>query len=94
MSITTDASPWGLGAILSVNHQPVEYFAVPTTAEDARRLGLTLAQDSTCQQGFEALVVLVALRQWRHYWQHTRSVISVQSDNKLLTQNGVQLCQH
>ena len=62
IDITTDASPYGMGAFLCVGGKPVEYFAVATTAQDAKALGLVLSTDSKCQQAFEALALLVALR--------------------------------
>ena len=64
IGITTDASPWGLGAFVSINGQPTEYFAVATKLEDAANLGIEFTQDSKVQQAFEALALLVALRMW------------------------------
>eukprot|EP00969_Alexandrium_andersonii_P163095 7210207-Alexandrium_andersonii.AAC.1 len=34
--IATDASPWGMGAVLSTPQGPVEYFGVPLTSADLR----------------------------------------------------------
>ena len=81
IDITTDASPWGIGAILAVDGRPAEYFAIQTTAEDAADLGLELTRDSKCQQAFEALALLIALRQWRYHWATRRCVLHVASDN-------------
>ena len=81
IDITTDASPYGMGAFLCVGGKPVEYFAVATTAQDAKALGLELSTDSKCQQAFEALALLVALRHWRSFWTDRRCTIHVASDN-------------
>ena len=81
VDIVTDASPFGLGAVLAIDGVPVEYFGIPTTAEDAQQMGLELTYTSECQQAFEALVILVALREWRHAWATTRCVLHVNSDN-------------
>ena len=81
VDIVTDASPYGLGAVLAIDGIPQEYLSVPTTAEDARQLGLELSRDSKCQQAFEALALLVALRTWRYHWATKRCVVHVRSDN-------------
>ena len=81
VDITVDASPGGIGAILSLDGVPREYFAVATTAEDAQHLGLEISRDSKCQQAFEALAMLIALRHWRYVWAHTRCCIRVKGDN-------------
>ena len=81
VDIIVDASPWGIGGILSLDGVPCEFFAVATTAEDAARLGLELSHDSRCQQAFEALAMLIALRHWRYHWAHERCVIHVAGDN-------------
>eukprot|EP00969_Alexandrium_andersonii_P038019 1666394-Alexandrium_andersonii.AAC.1 len=36
-TITTDASPWGMGAVLSGPRGVLEYFGVPVTQADLRR---------------------------------------------------------
>ena len=81
ISITTDASPLGMGGFLAINYGIVEYFSVPTTAEDAWRVGLEWADDSTCQQAFEAMTMLIALRLWKHKWAESRCTLHVRSDN-------------
>jgi len=45
---------------------------VPTTADDAAQLNLWLTRDSECQQAFEALAMLIAVR--------TASICGAQSD--------------
>ena len=66
---------------LSIDGTPTEYLAVPTTAEDAAHLGIELSRDSRCQQAFEALALLVALRTWSYHWSKSRCVVHVSSDN-------------
>ena len=81
ISITTDASPWGLGGFLEVDGIALEYFAIPVTEMDAKHLGTAFVKDSTGQQAFEALAILVALRVWKYAWTNKRSCIRVASDN-------------
>ena len=81
VDIIVDACPWGMGGILTLDGVPQQYFAVATTEEDARMLGLELSRDSKCQQAFEALAMLVALRHWHYHWAHRRCVIHVAGDN-------------
>ena len=38
--ITTDACPWGMGALLAINGSVVQYFAIPVTQEDCEALEL------------------------------------------------------
>ena len=62
--LTCDASPWGLGAVLStVGGFPLAWLASPLTAEDERALGIKIG-DCACQTIVEALALLVALRVW------------------------------
>ena len=61
VEITTDASPYGIGGFICIDGQPVEYYAAPTTEDDANVLGVPYTHDSKCQQAFEALAMLVAL---------------------------------
>ena len=81
VDIIVDASPWGIGGILSLDGHPCEHFAVATTHDDARHLGVEITRDSRCQQAFEALAMLIALRHWHYQWAHRRCVIHVSGDN-------------
>ena len=81
IDITTDASPWGIGGFLCIDGVAAEYFYEPVTEEDARHIGVVLSRDSKCQQVFEALAILVALRLWRYYWSSQRVVLHVSTDN-------------
>ena len=78
--ITTDASPWGIGGCLSLNGQVVEYFADALTARDAETFGHPLG-DSSGQQVWEALVMLVALRLWEATWKKSGVTLMVRSDS-------------
>ena len=60
--IVTDAAPWGLGGVLVINDQPVEYFSDGVCDNDRTVLSLHDAEPSACQQALEALAMLVALR--------------------------------
>ena len=60
VEIGTDASPWGLGGYLSINHTIVRYFASAVSAADCAKFKLTLG-DPKGQQ-----VVGSASRRGRH----------------------------
>ena len=79
--ITTDASPWGLGAWLAWDEQPVAWFACEVTDVDAQVLKI---QKGSCsaQAVLEALAVLVALRTWFSSWRLQRAVLVVRSDSQ------------
>ena len=79
--ITTDASPFGVGAILQVNGQIIEYLADQILDTDKQVLGLDDCQGSRNQQVLEALAMLIALRSWAHHWKCNRVVLTVKTDN-------------
>lgn len=78
--ITTDASPWGLGGILTLGQQTVAYFASALTTEDEELLKIEIGS-SASQQVAEALAMLVALRIWQSYWQKRGITLQVRSDS-------------
>jgi len=80
MTLTLDASPWGLGAILSHSNYPIEYFASKLTALDEEILAFEIGS-SAAQQIVEALAVLVALRHWSGKWKLRRVLLRVRSDS-------------
>ena len=80
LEITTDASPWGLGAWLSLNGKPLSWFAIPVTESDCAVLNRQIGSHES-QQAFEALVLLVAVRVWQRLWQTKRICLAVRSDN-------------
>ena len=62
-----DASPYGLGGMLTLNLKPVAWFLDEVTEDDAKHLDIVLGSSSS-QQACEALAVLVGLRLWISYW--------------------------
>ena len=80
LRITTDASPWGLGAVLEVHGRPISYLSCAVTQQDAERLGIEVG---SCrgQAPAEALAVLVALRTWYSTWAGCRLALQVRSDS-------------
>ena len=79
--ITTDASPWGLGAVLEFDGKIVAYFASPINDVDRCILSLDAEPSSSDQQVLEALVLLVAMREWASEWTNRHVQLSVRSDN-------------
>ena len=71
VSICLDASPWGLGGFLVEERTIVSWFACDLSKEEQDVLKITTAE-SAAQHVVEALVVLVALRAWKHRWTHLR----------------------
>ena len=62
--ITTDASPQGLGGVLSINGTIIQAFKSEVTEQDAERHSFTLG--SSASQGVvESLSILVALKVWK-----------------------------
>ena len=80
LKLTLDASPWGLGATLSVDEVYVCWYAVPLTKVDAARFKVKLG-DAEGQQLWESLNVLVALRVWQSWWRRKQVCLEVKSDN-------------
>ena len=62
--ISVDASPWGIGGVLSKGSRPVAYFADTISDEDLRRFQASRGK-SDFNTVWEALAVLVSLRAWR-----------------------------
>ena len=67
VTITTDASPLGLGALLIINNIIVEFAFGFISREDQRRLQASTS-GSSGQQVWEALAVLAALRLWKGFF--------------------------
>ena len=79
--VTCDASPWGIGAILSdADGNPLEWLACPVSPLDCKILGVTVG-DCRGQAVLEALALLVALRTWAPRWCNQRVRAHVRSDN-------------
>ena len=76
-----DASPYELGAWLSVEGLPTEYFADLISDEDCRHMRLEDRTGSKGQQAFEALALLVAMRLWLPQFKHKRVLVTLRGDN-------------
>ena len=81
MTITTDASPWGIGAFLELNGQIESYSVDGITGMDREIMSLSDSPSSSDQQVFEVFALLVALREWAPLWTDRRVQLSVKSDN-------------
>ena len=75
-----DASPWGLGAWLSVNGKVTHWLSSMLSELDYEKFKLT-AGDPAGQQIWEALATLVALREWLPQWKDQRVCVKVRGDN-------------
>jgi hypothetical protein len=80
ISITFDASPFGLGAVLQIDGRIVRYFANRLMPCDEARYG-RVTGSCEGQQTWEALCILVALRCWSKFWQSSRIRLLVRGDN-------------
>lgn len=78
--ITWDASPWGFGAILTIDGVIVQFLYEVPCQVDIELLHLKVG-DSASQQTMESLAGLIALRQWAPSWKDRRSHFSIRSDN-------------
>jgi hypothetical protein len=63
LGLTTDASPWGLGAVLTRMGTPIAWMADKIHPVDLDRFSATLG-DSAFTTTWEALTILVAIRAW------------------------------
>jgi hypothetical protein len=84
-TVVTDASPWGLGAILAYTQEDgtfhiVEGFESPVTQADADFLGFDLHQASS-QAIVEALAVLVAFKHWGKRFVNNKLSLELRSDS-------------
>eukprot|EP00435_Cladocopium_sp_Y103_P069516 s60_g33.t1 len=75
-----DASPWGFGAVLYINHVITDYF-IDVPCETDLEILQVQAGSSQAQQAFECLCGLIALRHWSDKWQNKRSLPTTRSDN-------------
>lgn len=80
VSMTLDASPWGIGAVLSVDGELQEWIADALTTDDEDVLGHQIGT-AEGQQTWESLAVLVAMRAWAHDWRRTRAVLEIRADS-------------
>lgn len=80
ITITWDASPYGMGATLQRDGTFVGYFAAPIYDTD-EHIFETHAGTSHGQQIWEALAGLVALRVWSNHWKGQRARLQIRGDN-------------
>ena len=78
--ITTDASPWGIGATLEQDGEFVAYLYDDIQDDDIKRLKITVGS-SSAQGTCEALALLVAIRTWLPCWSEGRTKATTRSDS-------------
>jgi hypothetical protein len=78
--IISDASPWGLGAVLIVNGRPKSFFHDALSPIDETTFHHTIG-DAAGQQTWEALAQLVALRMWKQYWVERPTELTCKADS-------------
>ena len=94
IEITTDASPWGMGAVLVINGAIKSHLSTPLTSTDREILGLGTTASSSDQQAAEALAILVGLREWAPRWKNQRVCLSLRTDNVAALTTLVKLQPH
>ena len=77
--IQADASPWGMGATLSVNGEIKKWFGIPLEDGDLHLLGFARG-DCRGQALAETLCLAVALKEWAADWQDEQTVLMARSD--------------
>lgn len=82
-TITVDASPWGLGAFVSIDGDIKQWFAIELEDADFDKFGFKKG-DAAGQQTWECLAALVAMRLWQTLWRHERSAVQIRGDNMTL----------
>ncbi|CAJ1436241.1 unnamed protein product [Effrenium voratum] len=80
ITIATDASPEGIGAVIFINNVAISALAGPVGEQDAKMLRFELGSSSS-QGILEALAVLVAIRTWADKSSDYGLVLRVQSDS-------------
>jgi hypothetical protein len=78
LCITSDASPWGIGAVLTKQGVPIAWMADNLHQADLDRFSASLG-DSAFTTTWEALAILVAVRAWRTEFKCCR--FSIRSDS-------------
>ena len=79
--LTTDASPYGLGAVLVIDGTIAAWLSCHICNMDRTILGLQMEPSCRDQQALEALAVLVSLREFATYWKKERITLSIRTDN-------------
>jgi len=80
VSMTLDASPFGLGAWLEVEGKIIRFIESPLDSLDEARFQCKRGV-SAGQQIWEGFIALVALRAWKAFWFKRRIKLKVRSDN-------------
>ena len=77
-----DASPWGLGGILTTASwsEALQFFHEPLTTADCTSFNVYLG-DAKGQQYWEALSVLVGLKLWSPLFAKSQAIAKVKSDS-------------
>ena len=79
--LMTDASPEGLGGVLSINGRILKAFSSPVEPADQEQLGFTMGASSS-QAILEALAILVGIRHFESYLKAKKKVsFTVQADS-------------
>ena len=79
--LTTDASPFGIGAVLVIDGVITAHLSDTICAMDRATLGLQTEPSCKDQQALEALAVLVSLREFASHWKSIRITLSIRTDN-------------
>ena len=80
VQIVWDASPYGMGAFVTVDGVVLEFFAIPIGDDDQAILG-TKSGISDGQQVWECLGGLIAMRTWSRLWKKHRAQLCLKGDN-------------
>eukprot|EP00971_Amphidinium_carterae_P319386 6347776-Amphidinium_carterae.1 len=78
--ILTDASPWGVGAVLASEGTILAWFHSRLSEFEIQYLSIVVG-DAASQQTLECLALLVALRFWHTQWAQSRVHLTVRADN-------------
>ena len=78
----TDASPYGLGALLLINGRVTRAMSSKITKEDAEQLGFSEVYGTSSSQGIvETFAVLVAMKLWTPELKSCRVTLQVEADS-------------
>ena len=80
VTITTDASPEGIGGLLFVNNVLTAIFATKVTKEDCKKLDIPFGESGS-QGPLEAWALLQAIALWKHKLYNTSVCLTVESDS-------------
>ena len=78
VAVRTDASPWGMGAVLFIHGQPCEWMAIDWDKADLHLLQAILG-DPAWQAEWELFAILLAIDSWLPHLQGKRAAL-IQTD--------------